>query len=294
MAHKLWLIFISTGLLLITMPFQCTSKLCPDEDFPIKPFHGSCRVEPGETLCLVCPINKSTSYVVWTRNGKLLFRGGHQVAEGNYILNDCHSILKSLEFSNVGIDQHHKEFTCSSNQTSRVRSKFIVEIEAQTALHIQEIKNGSFGDNTFVKTRSEIMLKCVLQKAFGNVTLTWTINGTDNGVYEQVHYYEDNLKGTYISKIRYRSNGGSDNVTCRSSGPYIRDETASWLFEASVPDKDARESPKAIIIVIALLVVCGVVVGLYCFQKKRKYRFSHQTKNFFIKKRKKNTQTLKQ
>lgn len=112
------------------------------------------------------------------------------------------------------------------------------------------------------------MLKCVLEKAFGNVTLTWAINGTDNGVYEQVHYYEDNLNGTYISKIRYRNNGGSDNVTCRSSGPYIRDATASWLFEASVPDKAARKSPKAIIIVIALIVVFGVVVALYYFKKK--------------------------
>ncbi|KAJ8039354.1 hypothetical protein HOLleu_17040 [Holothuria leucospilota] len=198
MAHTMWLILIKTGLLLIKMPFQCTSKLCPAQDFPIKPFDRSCRAEPGGTLCLVCPIKKSTSYVVWSRNGELLFRGGHQAGEGNYKLNDCHSIFKSLEFSNVGIYQHHEEFTCSSNQISNVTSKFIVEIEAQTALHIQEIKNGTVGNNKFIAKRSEIIFNCVLDKAFEDVTLTWAINCSGIEIPAQTYYYEDKLNRTYI------------------------------------------------------------------------------------------------
>ncbi|KAJ8032681.1 hypothetical protein HOLleu_26272 [Holothuria leucospilota] len=293
MAVKAWLIFITTGLCLsknllllffLLMAVLCASKQCPTENIPMGSFNGFCRAEPGGTLCFVCPVNKSASYMVWSRNGEVVYRRGHQVREGNFKWNDCHSTLKSLEVFNIGIDQQHEEYTCSSNQTTNVTSKFTVEIEAQTALHIHEIEKGSFGDNTFVKTHSEINLKCVLEKAFGDVTFTWAINGTGNGIYEQVYYYEDKLNGTYISKIRYRTNGGSDNVTCRSSGPYIRDATASWLLKASTPEKDAKESPKSIIIVTALLVVFGVLIALYYFKKNRKYRFLHQAKSSCIKK----------
>ncbi|KAJ8035474.1 Fibroblast growth factor receptor 4 [Holothuria leucospilota] len=254
-----------------------SSNFCP-ETIPSSSYEVSCSKEPIGKTCLVCPTNK-TNNMWWYRNSETISRNGVLTGIGPFKRNSCHPTLESLEVS--GIISGEDVYECAGNLKKTIR-KFILNLKDQTTLYIREIPSVSIGNDTTNGSLSEIIFECVLEGAYGNVSLSWYVDDQlelKETFHDRSEYKDHNVSYTLL--LKYHNTSKTENVSCRSSGPFIKDKNVSLTINPGscsskqcITNKRGTfwSNPKVVISVIAVASACVSVGCLLCLLKRKNSR----------------------
>ncbi|XP_071843588.1 uncharacterized protein [Apostichopus japonicus] len=181
----------------------------------------SCDAEPGDDVCLVCPVKISTNPVTWSRNGNFIYSGLNKLHEEATILqNTCDPVLSSIQLKNISLDQFNDAYECLSDK--ELVTAYILKITTYPSLSIE--------NNVRNELDEEITsLICRADNVLAPITLTWFVNEQR----ESEELFSETNDHSVTSTFSFNQYVNATTVKCQVNGSHIK--PASLTYTTSGP-----------------------------------------------------------
>ncbi|XP_071841763.1 uncharacterized protein [Apostichopus japonicus] len=211
----------------------------------------SCDAEPGDDVCLVCPVNISNKLVTWSRHGNFLYAGLNKLhKEATILQNTCDPVLSSIQLRNISLDQFNDAYECRKG----------IELVKAYILKITTYPSLSIENNVSNELDEEIAsLICRADNVLAPITLTWFVN--EQREYEELFSETNDHSVTSTFSFNQYVNA---TVKCQVNGSHIKPANVTYNYQMST-SVSGNIQPMGVIGVF-VLILSMLVAALFIYK----------------------------